>query len=506
MIEVHLGDMYAAVLAPKVPLEVRKSLTYWKRDLRQDQYGQLKPSGRTIEVYELTVRADGNGRVLEYLVTLPGFASRLYSVLDQHLIPFTVKDKRSVKPDFDAVVACAKLREYQYECALVAGSSNGGVIACPTGWGKTHMMGALIRGRNKEQMISAGTPLTVVVTPGQDLAEKNWRDLVDILPDREVGLVHGGKKMFSDDVQVVTPESTNHIEMDQAGLMIYDEVHTLTDKRIIGISGAEHAIRYGLSATPTGRFDGGDIMIEGMFGPIVYKRTYQQAIEDGAVVPITVVWLPLPQPNSWPPGGYKSKDAAYRRGLWRNETFHARVGYVLDLVPEDWQTLIVVDKTEHMDHMLEHLGEITYVHGDANKKSCEGKGFKHVKAVSKRERQKIYSRVEKKEITRVVSTGIYRVGVNFPELQLLVNAEGMGSDIIAGQLPGRASRNIDGKDMAYMVDFYAPWDIKAQEGSLNPKPGFIARDARSREEVYKELGFEQIWLEDCSGLKSILGV
>lgn len=505
MTEVHLGDMYAAVLATKVPHEVRKALTYWKRELRHDQYGMLKPAGKTVEVYELTMRADSQGRLCEYLVTLPGFASKLYSVLDTHLIPFTVKDLRSEKPDFDAVAACSQLREYQYECALVAGNAKGGVIACPTGWGKTYMMGALIQGLNREQMVSANTPLTVVVTPGQDLAAKNWRDLVEILPDREVGLVHGSKKDFSDDVQVVTPESTNHIDMELAGLLIYDEVHTLTDKRIIGISDAEKAIRYGLSATPSGRFDGGDIMIEGMFGPIVYRRTYQQAIADGAVVPITVIWLPMAQPAGWPMGGYKSKDASYRRGLWRNDQYHQQIARILGKLPEDWQTLVVVDKTEQMDNMLEHM-DITYVHGAANKKAVSGKGYKHVEAVSKKKREKIYSMVEHNETKRVLSTGIYRVGVNFPELQLLINAEGMGSDIIAGQLPGRASRNVDGKDMAYMVDFYAPWDLKSVEGQMDPKPGFIARDASKREEVFKELGFDQIWLEDEDGIRSVLGI
>jgi len=512
MMKVFLGDMYVAVEGnPSIPVLLKKRLTYYHRTLKQDQFGRLTPSGITKEVFELVPNHldTETGTLVERLITLPGFAWRICSLLSDNLMPYKIVDERCRKPDFDAEYACSRLRPYQYEAAWTALNSNGGIIACPTGWGKTHLMGALIKAYNKEQMISASTPLSVVVTPGQDLAEKNYHDLVEILPDRDVGLVHGSKKKYSNDVQVVTPESVGHINLEEAGLMIYDEVHTLTDSRIMKVSPAERAIRFGLSATPTGRFDNADILVEGMFGPVVYRRSYQQAVEDGAVVPIMVIWLPLPRPNNWPASGYKSKDAAYRNGVYRNSEFHRLVGHINRTLPQEWQVLTIVDKTEHMDNMLDHVEDIVYVHADTSAKSMEAKGWRNVKAIPRKLRKEIYDGVANESITRIVSTGIYRVGVNFPELRVLINAEGMGSEIIAGQLPGRASRNVDGKDIAFMIDFYCPWDeITTEElqsdGTFKTKRGFIARDAGSREEVYNELGFEQIWLEDPHGFYDII--
>jgi hypothetical protein len=160
-----------------------------------------------------------------------------------------------------------------------------------------------------------------------------------------------------------------------------------------------------------------------------------------------------------------------------------------------------------MDNLLNHT-DMTYVHGGSDKRSVEKKGWKNVQAVSKKQRQQIYEAVASNTVKRVVATGIYRVGVNFPELQLLINAEGMGSEIIAGQLPGRASRNVDGKDVAFMIDFYAPWDEITSGTSMNPKPGYIARDAAKRSEVYAgpSLGFEQIWLQDINGIRDVIGL
>lgn len=511
MMKVFLGDMYVAVEgSPSIPVLLKKRLTYYHRTLKQDEYGRLTPSGITKEVFELVFNhLNSDGVLVERLITLPGFAWRVCSLLSDNLMPYVIVDERSRKPDFDAELACSRLREYQYEAVWTVLNSGGGIAACPTGWGKTHLMGGIIRAYNKEQMISSGTPLTVVVTPGQDLAEKNWNDLVQILPDRDVGLVHGAKRKYSDDVQVVTPESVGNIKLEEAGLLIYDEVHTLTDKRIMKIAPAERAIRVGMSATPTGRFDNADILVEGMFGPVVYRRTYQQAVEDGAVVPIMVIWLPLPRPANWQPGGYKSKDAAYRNGIYRNSEFHRLVGHINATLPQEWQVLTIVDKTEHMDNMLDHVEDITHVHADTSAKSIESKGWRNVKAVPRQLRKTIYEKVANEELTRIVSTGIYRVGVNFPELRVLINAEGMGSEIIAGQLPGRASRNVDGKNLAFMIDFYCQWDeiVTDQlnnDGSFRTRKGFIARDAESREEVYKELGFEQIWLEDQYGFHDIM--
>lgn len=489
MINIHVGDSYVLV-EPHAPIELEKMLTYWHRSFEYDP-AKFKNVVRG-EVRKLyTIRQDGNSMLL---TTLPGFASQIKTLLSNNGEQVTVIDERTRKPEPDMEAAMAGLRDYQLEGTWALVQSRGGVMGVPTGYGKTYSIASLCNAWPTDELKKVNLPLTVVVTPNKDLAEKNFNDLVRILPRRHVGLIHSEVKIPSDDIQVVTPESLQHVPMEDCGLLIYDEVHTLTASRAESLGQAANALRYGFSATPTGRFDGSDPLITGMFGPVVYTRTYKQCIEDGAVVPIKVFWVNSPRPGNWPNGGYKVRNASYRNGIWRNVYLHQTIKAVAAKVPEDMQMLIVVDKIEQMNCLAGCLPEFMLVHAETSQKKLDENGFANVKAVSPKHRKELYKDIESAKIKRVLSTGIYRQGINFPKLTVLCNAEGMGSEIIAGQLPGRASRNIEGKDYAYIIDFHRSWDmVENSKGRL--VPGDIFRDDKSREAVYTTLGFDQIWVD-----------
>ena len=492
MINVHIGDSYVLV-TPTVPEELKRTLTYWHRSLKYDEERhQRVAAGESRQLFTYSMGIDPTTNVLgQQLVTFPGLANKVMAKLRDMQLPFTVLDKRTKRPPYDLKKAYAKLRDYQYHCVHDSLWSGGGIISCPTGWGKTYIMGALIAAHNRDDMSMRNTPMTVVVTPGVDLAKKNYKDLAeDIIPDRDVGLVCTGAKRFSDDVQVVTPDSLHKINLKECGLLIYDEVHTLTEKRAEKVMEATHAMRYGVSATPSGRFDGADLMTEGVFGPIVYRRSYREAIDDGAVVPIRVYWIDVPPPDGWL--SCKAKDATYRHGVWRWEPMHQIVSDLWSRIPEDMQTLGIVDKIEHMNRLAPHLPGTTFVHAETSQASLTRRKFNNVTAVSAKDRESAYKKIERGSLKRVISSGIYRTGVNFPQMTVLVNLAGMGSEIIAGQLPGRASRNIDGKECAFLIDFWRPWDIVVKE-DLTSKPSFIFRDDMKREKMYSALGFEQNW-------------
>ena len=260
---------------------------------------------------------------------------------------------------------------------------------------------------------------------------------------------------------------------------------------------ARKALRYGLSATPFGRFDGADKVITGLFGPIVYQRTYAEAITDGAVVPLKVCWLECPEPDGW--RHYNTHDANYRHGIWRNERMHELVGRLWAAIPPDLQALAIVDKLEQMNGLVPLMSGVTYVHAQNNAKYFNGNNLAcNLQPVKDKQRDKIYEQMASGEVKRVISTGIYRQGVNFPQLAVLVNLAGMKSDIIAGQLPGRTSRRIDGgKEYGVIVDFWHRWD--KWEKRAREVAGDLLRDDMNREKVYRQLGFEQVRV-DLEGL------
>lgn len=80
--------------------------------------------------------------------------------------------------------------------------------------------------------------------------------------------------------------------------------------------------------------------------------------------------------------------------------------------------------------------------------------------------------------------------VDFPALSVVVNASNCGSDIVAKQIPGRASRSSDGKDCAYIVDFVHLWD-RSDPAAGKGRPGPLLSNDMARRKAYKELGFEQ---------------
>jgi superfamily II DNA or RNA helicase len=486
MINLHYGDCYVMV-EPEIPHEILKHLTYYKREMLPDPHNQYKRKmqGHTEYLYTQQKYIGEDGCLVTKTISLPGFAGLIRDKLKEFGCDVNIIDSRGKRPDYDLRKALSVLLNYQYECAHVALWSGGGVICCPTGWGKTYIIASLIKGYSHEDMLARDTRLSLEITPGEDLVRKNWEDLVELLPERDVGLVGGGVKQYSDDVQVVTPESMKNIEIEQAGIVIYDEVHTLTTGRADQVMRGDRAMRYGLSATPTGRYDNSDKVITSVFGPIIYKRTYQQAVDDGAILPIKVIWLYAPAPE--PHREYKTKDGAYRNGLWTNKKFAEFFGELWASFDPELQILAVADKLKQLEYFGAYAEGTIQVHGKTPKKK----------------RKEIYNELRDGELLRAMSTGIYRQGVSFPHLTALVNLAGMKSEIIAGQLPGRTSRKGEGKTCGYIIDFWCPWDIITNEETGVEKPGFILKDARSREKTYNEIGFEQQWIQDLNELQIV---
>ncbi len=454
-------------------------LSYWHKSLEWDKVKRCRvSSGAMRKLYHV----EGDS-----LQTLPGFLAKVVDAIGRDKVTLIDERVTNIKPDLKA--AMSGLRKYQIEPVYDTIVSKGGIVNCPTGYGKGHMISAVCKAYPKERLASVGYPMTYFVVPSVDLCEKNWREMSEILPDRNVGIKTGSKKVISDDIIVTTPESLKSLDISDAGLLLYDEVHTLSDSRMYSVMRAHRAMKFGFSATPTGRFDNADLVVEGTFGSVVCERTYQDGVEVGALVPINIIWLPLPKPDIYNPNGYKQKDAEYRNGLWRNTNFHKLIAELNNVIPEDLQTLYMADTIKHMDSLLCEL-KVPYVHAETSKAKCEGNV--NVKRIAKKERGEIYSKVESGEYKRILSTGIYRTGVNFTQLGLVVNIAGRGSSIIASQLPGRTSRNIEGKDCAYLIDFWPEWDMVPDSRKVGAtKPGGILRDAISRKKTYEKLKFAQ---------------
>lgn len=491
---VELGDGYVSVYADRIPSALCKKLSYWKRTI-----GGWTPKGRaiqgeTVELFKLGKAVLSDGTCVSKLDALPGFAHRILQFFSDEGWQIRTRDLRTRMPAIRWDDAMFGLRPYQMELVYKALYSGGGILACATGAGKTRMAAAIIKAFSHDDMCNRQTPLAVMTCTDKDIAKKNWQDLKDVFPDREIGLIMSGVNQPSMDIQVITTDSLHRIEADQIGIMIVDEVHTVaTEARAAKILAARKALRWGLSATPTGRFDGGDLLTEGLVGPVVCEFSYKDGVAAGALVPITVYWVDVPEPDvglRWFTA-LKSRDACYRHGVDKSRVQNALTVEILKRIPTEMQSLCIMQRTEQMNELVGMYPGIRYIHAKTSDSELAEHRQNNLLGISPKERSRIYDEFASGKIRQILSTMVYKQGVNFVDLQVIVCPSGGGSDIAAGQIPGRGSRRTDGKDHAYLIDFWHPWDLRLDKEGRT-KSGFLLHDDEKRRAKYHELGFEQI--------------
>jgi len=466
---------------------LRDKLRYYRKEIGREGYDR-----KVVTTHE-DLFDESNDEQGELLVTMPGFAHKVLEYFRSNGIPWRFMDARTPMPAPNYARAFHGLRPYQVPLVGTMLKSGGGILSAGTGTGKTAVSAAVIRAYDRAELCSRGTPLCVFACPDRDINRKNWEEFHRWLPDRNIGLImSGARNVQSDDVVCCTIDSLDHIDPDSVGILIVDEMHTSASRtRSERIAMFRKARKWGVSATPTGRFDGADAVSEGLYGPVVATFSYQDGVKSGALVPITVLWLPAPPPvcglSTY--AKFKKRDAKIRHGSTINDDFAMAVAEIFNCTPKDTQILGVMQFIEQMQHVSKFCSGTGCVHAETNPAKLAS--FPNVSAIKPSDRKRIYDAFRTGELTSMLSTMVWSTGVDFPGLSVVVNIGGGGSDIVAKQIPGRASRKSDGKDHAYIVDFVHKWDREDPEGRSG-RPGPLLSNDFARRRAYKSLGFEQV--------------
>ena len=497
-----LGDGFISICP--FPETMLAKLHYWKRQLVVNERTHRREFKLQNEMlYTLQTGAGPDGAVTRTCFTLPGFAKKCKDHLKMSGYEVEVVDRRTPMPPPDMAKAMTGLRDYQLELVYRMLMSGGGVLSGATGLGKTHVIKALCNAYSHEALMQRGTPTIVVAVPDKDITQKNFDDLTKLLPDRNVGLIMSGRSKPSDDIQVITLDSLHKLDAEDVGVLIVDEMHAASsDTRSQELLRFTKARVWGVSATPDGRFDGKDVVAEGIFGPIVATFTYQDGDRAGCLVPVTVYWIDAPEPNIGLDNylRYKTRDQRYKWGVYNNRPLNDMVGRVFAGIPAELQALGMLQFTKHMEQVLRGCVNAgvsplpAQAHAGTDPAEFPSAAFWHVHAISPKERRDIYERMKSGEIRRAVSTHVYKQGVDFPDLRVVLNLGGGGSEIVSKQVPGRASRKVDGKGAAYIVEFRHHWDTAKSPKTGREIAGPVFRDDTARMKIYRELGFEQVTL------------
>lgn len=388
--------------------------------------------------------------------TLSGFRHRIQAYLERN--GWIVKVNRLVSkkfiPQLDRFtpgdLTALDERQQIDAIGLICDHDEGFIIKAPTGWGKTYLICQLCK-------ILPETRIAIVV-PGQTILKSVYNRLLEHI--RDVGMVGAGSNQISR-VTLSTMESVDKLQGIEWDLLLFDECHRaaapVTANNLAAVFPMAKCI--GLSASPFGRSDGADPITEAIFGPVLYTVSYQEAVQQGSVVPIRVnVYRIDVGPNLI---GVKGTNLN-KLGLWRNDRRNQFIAKIAKQVPEDEQVLITVATAEHALYLRQYLTNFEVVFSNITGKGAlrdlhQGKlapvnGLVGTTMLDEH-RDHLRREFEAGRLKRVIATGVWATGVDFVKLRWLIRADGMASEIQATQTPGRLSRIDPEKDYGILVDF-----------------------------------------------------
>jgi len=415
------------------------------------------------------------------LLTNTGFLDRVVRDLQKAGYSVAVKDMRpedaaKFVPYWDAI-SKFDFKYKQRETLEAVAANTRGRIWWPTGSGKSFLIPMIGRIFPKRRIVIT----TRFAAPLEDL----YHSLSMHLPN--VGIYFSRKKKTDARVMCYSAGCLQHADPKRTDILIADEVHELaTDVMFEKFAKFRHCRMYGLSANFDDRFDGADFELEGIFGPLIARLSYEEGVENDMIVPINVYWRNVQMDRN--PCADKTDVPKLRHGFWRNEWRNAQIAEDARAFPDD-QVLITVKTFEHACHLKKMLPEFTLCYAPADNKSDDIDRYISWGLLSKDEPQLTLDRLEMLkrrfetgELKKVIATTVWNRGVNFKKLQVLIRGDGGSSAIDDTQIPGRLSRtttDID-KKCGILIDYLDQFDDA------------FSRSAGRRRKDYAAKGWNQI--------------
>ena len=421
---------------------------------------------------------DNGGRVIQ---TAHGFKDHLINICKKEKKEWELFDKRiPIEEPKLGLTTGFRLNQEELFREFIS-KNQSGILQAPTRYGKSIMIINTMRAFPKLK--------TVVAAPGVDLLNQTVDDFKKALPDREIKGVFTGSKnrQQSCDVTICSLDSLHKMDAEGTDLLLIDEPHAaVSETRAPVVARFKNARIYGYGATLTGRYDNADKLLTGLMGPVLARRTFQEAVEEKAICDIEVFMVKFPFEGF----SCSQRNTAYKRLVYGNQVFVDAVASVANnVIPDDWQTIIFVDQKNQADLMAGHVNEAQTVIA----------GRMKIK-----ERREMFSDMVDSHVKRCICTDVYAQGVTFPDLKVMINAAGGGGSISSTQKPGRLAQIRPDKTRGYLIDFLFECSNppKAEDNVRgNDSWRMVARDSFLRLKQYDKLGYKINVVDSLSDIK-----
>jgi superfamily II DNA or RNA helicase len=416
---------------------------------------------------DLTAEIDG------WLYFACGLLQRTLHLLSSKGYQVEYSDTRKIKLPKPSVSSLSGLRPGQPEVIQAIIDADNGIVDALTGFGKGVVIEKVIELYPKQKHL--------IITKSKSICSQLYKRLSAKFPSAG---------MWSSDLHkdgnplIATSGSLGHLELEKYDVVQLDEVHELLTKTFLDhYPRLEKCKLISYSASPDQRMDNTALAMEAYFGVKICKVDYADGVDLGLVVPIEVWRVNWNCEPADVLSNYKLDVKRMRLGYWTNYARNNAIARVVyEEIPKrisekDPQILVLVDKIEHALHLKKQLPDFDVVYGSMDNDAAQDfkrAGLLSGNPISRKEVEAIREEFTAGTKKRVIATGIWSTGVDFPNLSVIIRADGGASQIKDIQMPGRVCRIAEGKEKGILVDFGDFFDFWA------------ARRAKSRFTSYKD--------------------
>jgi superfamily II DNA or RNA helicase len=338
---------------------------------------------------------------------------------------------------------------------------------------------------------------TVIMAPSTSIARQLFKEIEHHFGKKRVGLYGDGKKDFKKLITVAIGASLTRIEQDSpawnalstAQVFIADESHqtpaATLQKVCFGL--LENApYRFFFSGTQM-RNDGLDLVLEAITGPIVYRMTVKEGVDQNYLAkPLFTMFKVKSDEEYW----NKDSNAMTRAHLFYNPN-------VLKLAAEianksvrlaNRPVLILVEEMEQFTKLLPMLEfECRFAHGGVTKENAA----KIPKDYHDSDPNAFVQEFNEGKVKILIGTSCVATGTDIQAAKHIIYLRGGASPIELRQSVGRGTRLVEGKKDCYFSDFC----ISTKYDGDSAEEGALSRHALTRATIMNDIYGPVRWVD-----------
>ncbi len=338
-----------------------------------------------------------------------------------------------------------------------------GIVLAPTAFGKSIVFFGLLSTFPKSRILILCHSIDIVNQIYDDLIKYEFTDYC---------VLGGGKKDWKGHKIVVSTIQT-FVKMkpedycEYFDITIVDEVHHVNSRKSqygTVLQSNLSPMRIGFTATLPKEKEK-LLSLEGLLGPVIGEITIKEASEKGIIAKPKIKLIPVPYNINI--AQFKSYKDLYKQGIVENRARNKLIAKEAKELSDQGKTVLIMIKEIKHGELIQSIGkdifglDMVFVQG-----STEGETRTEIKRL-----------LDDKKIKAVISSSVWREGVNIPSLSAIINAMGGKSSIQTLQSIGRGLRIAKNKDSVIIIDYLDPYK-------------YLAEHAIKRITIYAENGWE----------------